>query len=76
MKTWQDKANLVIYGLCSQSYRQANYRDGKPLKHHVPYSVPQEAKDLIDCLNNNDEAGAKAMFLHNYAIEKLAKNQI
>ena len=68
---WVKKANALVYALCQKSYMQANYKNGKKYKKHVPYSVPQEAQDLLDCIQRDDEEGAKAMFLYNYAIEKL-----
>ncbi len=63
--TWQDKAHRLIYNACSQSYEQAQISrlTGKRYRSHVPYSVPQFAEDLIDCLNRNDEEKAKALFL-------------
>jgi hypothetical protein len=71
-KAWRNKAHRVIYALCQQSYLQANLLpNGTLRKRHVPYSVPDEAEQLVKCLQNNDEETAKSLFLHNYAISKL-----
>ncbi len=73
MNSWREKANKVIYDLCKQSYLKSNLLpNGSLRKKHVPYSVPEEAIELIDCLNTNDEARAKSMFLFDYKIEKLS----
>lgn len=62
--TWQHKAQRIIAELCSESYKQANYRDGRKLKgSHRPYSVPQDAELLVQCLRTNDEETAKAVFI-------------
>ena len=61
---WRNKANVLIGALCFESYRAANTTlGGKVRKRRVPYSVPELAKDLIECLNTNDEEQAKAIFL-------------
>jgi hypothetical protein len=60
MKAWQEKAHRLIYNLCKTSYQQANY---KKSKKHIPYSVPELAQELIDCLNTEDEVRAKDIFL-------------
>lgn len=75
MNTWKEKAHRVINDLCRQSYLKSNrLPDGTLRKRHVPYSIPQEAQDLIRCLKDNDEVGAKEMFLNNYRISKLEEN--
>ena len=82
MKTWHDRAKEIIHSLCKQSFLQVNtYKDYSPkddsflgvklYKKHRPYSVPQDALDLLDCLNRNDEHEAKAIFHSRYAIQKL-----
>jgi hypothetical protein len=63
MATWQAKAHRIIKAACEQSYRQANYRRGRKLKRHHPYTVPAIAEQLIECLNTNNEERAKALFL-------------
>ena len=69
---WRNKAHKIINSLCRQSYLKENQlNNGKLRKKHVPYSVPEEAKELIDCLNRNDEEKAKEMFLNNYRISKI-----
>ena len=57
--SWRDKAHREIASLCLVSYQQAN----KGRKRHVPYSVPEQAKELIECLDTNDEDRAKAIFV-------------
>jgi hypothetical protein len=62
--TWHDKAHRIIAEFCLDSYNRTNRnRQGKLYKHRRPYSVPAEAEILIDCLNTDDEARAKAYFL-------------
>jgi hypothetical protein len=62
---WRDKAERIIGTLSQQAYHDANApKHGRPWrKRHVPYSIPQLAKDLVECLNTNDEERAKALFL-------------
>ena len=59
MKTWRDKANRLISKLCLEANRAANLGH----KKHVPYRVPELAKELVDCLEKNDEHRAKSLFL-------------
>jgi hypothetical protein len=65
MEPWKEKANRLIYNVCRDSYVKAQISrlTGKRYKNHVPYTVPELAVDLIACLNTNDEASAKAIFL-------------
>jgi hypothetical protein len=64
MNTWHDKVQSEISRLCEESYRIANYKNGKKMyKKHRPYSVPRKAELLIDALNNNDEETAKSIML-------------
>ena len=63
---WQDQVKRAIGALCRVSYLQANLLpNGKLRRRHVPYSVPDVAQDLIDCLNTDDEERAKAIMLVN-----------
>jgi hypothetical protein len=57
--TWQDKANRLIADASFDAYTKAN----KGRKRHVPYSIPQYAEDLVECLAFNDEERAKAIFI-------------
>jgi len=63
MEPWEKKAHRIVYSLCLQSYRQANYRRGRKLKRHHPYTVPYLASELVECLGTGDEEKAKALFL-------------
>ena len=65
--SWENKAKRVIGVLCKESYEQAN----KGRKRHVPYSVPETARDLTDCLNNGDEERAKAIMMYDYHASKV-----
>lgn len=47
---------------------------GKRRKRHVPYSVPQAAQDLIDCIKTNNEERAKAIFLFNYDVVGITRD--
>ena len=63
-KTWRDKAHRLIENLCWASYLQANTRkDGRRYKRHHPYTSPALADELVQCLGNDDEVGAKKLFL-------------
>lgn len=58
--TWQDKARRLIDTACRQAYVAAN---PPGTRKHRPYHVPDIARDLIQCLNTDDEHTAKALFL-------------
>lgn len=61
---WRHKAQRLIAAMCHMSYTKANTRpDGTHYRRHRPYSVPVLAEELLACLNTNDEARAKAIFL-------------
>lgn len=71
---WENKAHRIIAALCLQSKQEAlartNHRRKRQLRLQdcCPYAVPQLAQDLIECLNTQDEARAKALFLrHAYS---------
>ena len=68
---WQKKVHKVISELCLESYRQANYKKGKKYKKHKQYSVPDEALDLIECLDTDDEERAKSIMLYDYNVRKV-----
>ena len=64
MKPWEEKAHKIISELCLASYAQANVLpNGRLRKKHVPYSVPNEARFLVDCLKRQDEHAAKGYFI-------------
>jgi hypothetical protein len=64
MKPWEEKANRIIGTLCLESWRKANHdKNGKRYKRHVPYSVPEDAQTLVDCLKTGDEVTAKSLFI-------------
>jgi hypothetical protein len=64
MASWKEKAHRIIGELSAVAYRQANrLPNGTMRKKHVPYSIPAEAAELVDCLNKNDERRAKALFI-------------
>ena len=60
--TWRDKAERIIAEESYRAYRASNYRGGKKLKRHVPYSVPPIVEQLVVALGKNDEVGAKTIF--------------
>jgi hypothetical protein len=69
---WRDKANRLIAAACRQSQLQANTKpDGTRYKKHRPYSVPAVAKNLIDCLNADDEHRAKSLYLYDYDTQQM-----
>lgn len=60
---WRAKANRIIAKECLESWKSANmFPDGRRRKRHVPYSVPVTSANLVRCLAENDEAGAKHIF--------------
>jgi hypothetical protein len=64
MTPWREKANRVIGQLCRESWRKANHdKNGNRYKRHRPYTVPEDAQTLVDCLNKDDEVTAKALFI-------------
>lgn len=61
---WREKAHRIITTLAEREYRRTNFRrDGKPYAKHRPYSLPDLARDLVACLDTDDEHRAKALFL-------------
>ena len=63
-KAWRDKAQRLIANACMAEWKKANIiPSGKKRKHHVPYCIPKFAQALVECLNDNDEERAKALFL-------------
>lgn len=72
MKTWQDKAMIVIGALSKESYDAAQkLRSGKKARHHRPYSIPETAEKLIKAIGANDEKTAKAIFLYDYDAQRI-----
>lgn len=51
---WVEKArrdlNAIAAFQCFESYKMANYKNGKKLKKYVAYSVPDEAKKCTEYL--------------------------
>lgn len=61
---WREKASRVIGQLCRDAWYKLNHdKHGKRFKRHRPYTVPDDAQTLVDCLNKNDEETAKALFI-------------
>ena len=70
--SWQDRVKQVVSSLCRESYLQSNTKkDGKLYKKHRPYSVPDLAIELIDCLNRDDEKTAKSIMLYSYDVRRV-----
>lgn len=67
-KPWAEKANRIIAAVCADAYRAAN---PTPRKRHRPYHVPDIARDLVDCLNTDDEQRAKSLFLSHDGLNAL-----
>lgn len=60
---WRTKAENVIAALSLEAYRAANVKaNGTKRKKHVPYTIPEDAQTLANCLKTNDEETAKAIF--------------
>ena len=62
--TWHDAVKRAIAEECRAAYLQANTpRDGARRRKHVPYSVPELARAMVDALNNDDEHDGKRLLL-------------
>lgn len=66
--TWKDKANRIIAALSLEAYKAKNL--GK--KKHEPYTIPETASALIDCLNRDDERAAKSLMMYDYDAQRVA----
>lgn len=77
MESWQEKAHRIIAALSRESWAKVNIlKNGRQRKKHVPYTIPEAAADLVECLKTNDEERAKAMFVFNYEVEIILKGKI
>ncbi len=63
MTPWKEKANRLISNLSHQAWKEANFRNGKQLKRYVPYTIPPLARELVECLDTDNEERAKALFM-------------
>lgn len=59
--SWRTKAERCIAEDCFRAWRLANPRGQK---RHRPYSVPPQARALVDCLAVDDGHLAKVIFQH------------
>lgn len=74
--TWHNKAQQIIAALSKAAYLEANQLpNGNMRKRHVSYSIPYEAKLLIEALNRDDEMAAKSLMSHDYEIQKI-RNEV
>lgn len=65
--SWETRVKRVIYQLCREAYLKANTsKSGSRYKKHIPYSIPETARNLIDALDRGDEETAKALMLYSY----------
>ena len=59
-KKWEDKVERVIGKLSFAAWAHANHdRSGKRYKKHRPYSLPEEAAELVSCLGDRDRHRAE-----------------
>lgn len=58
---WRAKAEHTIAQYARAAYEAAGNRPGKK---HRPYRIPEVAERLVAALGANDEAAAKAIFVH------------
>lgn len=56
---WQDKVEEAIAAQCEIARQQAR---GKR-KTHVPYSVPELARAMVEAINRDDESEGKRLLL-------------
>ena len=67
MQPWELKAHRLIARMARTEYERANrLRNGRLRAAHVPYSLPDAAHELVECLAARDEERAKSIFLVNY----------
>ena len=60
MRKWEDKVEKVIGRLSYISWAQTNYdKQGNRYKRHHPYSIPEEARELVACLGDHDRRRAE-----------------
>jgi hypothetical protein len=52
---WTQKAEKMIAEASLESWKRANLRNGKRLKTHHPYSLPQWVIELVECLKHRSE---------------------
>ena len=72
--SWHDRAKKIIGKLCEESYKQANFKNGKRLKTYRPYSVPETAQRLIKALDEDDEETANAIMMYDYDADRITRN--
>ena len=66
-EAWRTKAHKMIATAAMQAYNDANTaKNGKAYKKHHAYTLPQWVNDLVTCLGNDDEEGAKNIFINEY----------
>jgi hypothetical protein len=68
MRSWEDKAHRLVSIMCRREYERSNrLPNGMLRKKYVPYSVPEDARMLVECLGMHDrqaaELKAKQFFL-------------
>ena len=59
MVAWHGKANEIIKSEAWIAYRLVN-KPGQ--KRYKPYTISETANELVRCLGQNDENGAKQIF--------------
>jgi len=60
MRTWENKVEEVIGRLSRAAWYQANHdKSGKRFKKHRPYTIPDEAKRLVEILGMHDRREAE-----------------
>lgn len=59
MSAWHDKANEIIQSEAWTAYKLVNKPGQKRFK---PYTISETANELVRCLRENDESGAKHIF--------------
>lgn len=58
--TWHDNVKKVIAAQAKVAYTKAN---PKKAKRYVPYTMPEIAIAMTECLNRDDEHEAKRLLL-------------
>lgn len=53
--SWTKKTEKMIAEASLEAWRQANVRNGKRLKKHHSYSLPQWVNELVECLKHQNE---------------------
>lgn len=71
-KPWRAKVSRIIAAQARIAWEAANIKkDGTRYRKHHQYTLPEITNELVECLNTNDEARAKAIMMYRPEVERL-----